>query len=474
MLSGPDAGVDARGTRRATRVLAPRSWVGPVPAVALVVTYLVLLLCVPSSLVVGSLGAPGAPASIVGVVALLWWVCATVGGHNPVRSFTPLRLAVALLVVAVLAAYANGMAGGWWAPPSMRQSTDDIYSLVSPSVGEVADAMVRSADRGLLTLAGWLGILLLTADGLRSWKDLDLVVTALTWLAGVVAALAILQFFTGIDIASYFQIPGLRVNSEFGGVSSRSVLNRPSATATHPIELGVVLAGIAPLALHRTIHRWGEKLALLPTAAVLVAVFMTVSRSAVLVVVVALLVMASSWPGAWRARALVIAPVSLVALRLAVPGLVGTIVSLFRNFSSDPSITGRTDDYDVVLQLFADHAVLGRGMFTFQPRYYRILDNQYLTTMLELGYVGLGAVVLLLLVGFACARGVHRRAGSAEHRHLGLALAGAILGTAVSYLTFDAWSFPMAAGTGFVLLGLSGAAWRAAQTDAGAAGAVPR
>ncbi len=82
-------------------------------------------------------------------------------------------------------------------------------------------------------------------------------------------------------------------------------------------------------------------------------------------------------------------PVAVVGLRLAIPGLVGTLYSLFSNLQNDPSVSGRTSDYAVVLGLFDQHAILGRGLFTFVPRYYRILDNQYLMILVELGVVGL-------------------------------------------------------------------------------------
>lgn len=435
------------------------------PAVGFVIAYCVLLLCIPSRLVLGPLGSAGTPAGLAGVGALVWWLFATVAGQNPVRGLTPLRVSLAALTGAVLAAYANGTSGGWYAPPSVRQSTDDLFDLVQPNVDQIAAAMITTADRGLLIYAGWLGITLLTAEGLRSWKDLHLLTTWVVWLGAVVAALGVIQFFTGVNISRFFIIPGLSASSDFGFVSSRSILNRPSSTATHPIEFGVVLAALLPLALHRSICRWGAKLVAPPTALIAVAVFMSVSRSAILVTIISFVVLMLGWSWEWRRRALLLAPVFIVTLRVAIPGLVGTIFSLFRNVGNDPSVTGRTDDYGVVMWLFHDHEVFGRGLFTFVPRFYRILDNQYLMFMLELGFVGLVAAIVLFLAGFFSARSAFRHAAAAESRHLGLALSGSILGMAVTYVTFDAWGFPMAAGLTFLLLGMAGAAWRLARDD---------
>jgi len=160
-----------------------------------------------------------------------------------------------------------------------------------------------------------------------------------------------------------------------------------------------------------------------------------------------------------------------VALRLAIPGLLGTIVALFTNFFNDPSISGRTQDYGVVLGVFADNPWFGRGLFTFVPRYYRILDNQYLMALVELGIIGLTAVIVFFVVGFFTARGAKRRATSADDRHIALALSASLVGLATSYATFDAWGFPMAAGLTFLVVGMIGSAWQNSMRDAKARGA---
>lgn len=430
------------------------------PACGFVVLYAACLLCIPSQLIFRPLGAPGTPANMLGMAALAWWGAASVGGLNPVKRFTPTRIVVAVLVCAVLASYASGMLNGWYAPPDVRQDTDEFWTLVPPSVTETTGAMISAADRGLMSFAAWMGIVLMTAEGLRSWRDIKLVIEWVVWLGAFVGAIGILQFATGLNIAGFFTIPGLSANSEFGGVVSRSVLNRVSATAVHPIEYGVVLAGILPLAAHRMIHRWGRPLAAVPALLIFVGCFMSVSRSAVIVVAVSFIVLLLGWPRRWRIRALLIMPFAVVGLRLAVPGLVGTLISLFKNVVNDPSVSGRTNDYGIVLDVAVDSPWFGRGLFTFVPRYYRIVDNQYLMFGVEIGVLGLAAAVLFFLVGFLCARAARHRALDAVSRDASLALSASIAGVAVSFATFDALGFPMAAGLVMLLLGLSGAVWR--------------
>ena len=99
------------------------------------------------------------------------------------------------------------------------------------------------------------------------------------------------------------------------------------------------------------IHRWGRPLAAVPALLIFVGCFMSVSRSAVIVVAVSFIVLLLGWPRRWRIRALLIMPFAVVGLRLAVPGLVGTLISLFKNVVNDPSVSGRTNDYGVVLDV---------------------------------------------------------------------------------------------------------------------------
>ncbi|GAA1935220.1 O-antigen ligase family protein [Nocardioides hwasunensis] len=451
-------------TSRASSVPAGSSALR-LPAVGFVVLYVVLLLCVPSQLIFRPLGAPGTPANMVGICALAWWVAATVGGTNPVKRFTPTRITVALLTAAVLGSYASGMLQGWYAPPDIRQVTDEFWTLVPPTVTQTTDAMVSAADRGLLSFAGWMGIVLMTAEGLRSWADLEKVVDWLVWVGAFVGAIGILQFATGLNIAVFFDLPGLSANSDFGAVDSRSILNRVSATAVHPIEYGVVLGGILPLAVHRMIRLRCRPLAVLPAVVIFVGCNMSVSRSAVLVIGFAFTMLLIGWPAKWRVRALLLLPVAVVGLRMAVPGLVGTLISLFRNLFDDPSISGRTSDYDVLFDVIGDNPLLGRGLFTFVPRYYRIVDNQYLIFTVELGLIGLLVATTFLVVAFLQANAARRRAFEPASRDLSLAIAASTLGVMVSFATFDALGFPMAAGMMMLLVGLAGACWRLSTTE---------
>ena len=429
------------------------------PAVLFLTIYVVLLFCIPARLIFAPLGAAGTPANVFGIAGLIWWLMATMRGFNPVVGWTPVRLILLLLTVSILASYAAGMAHGWYAPMSAKEPTSDILTLVPPSPSGIAGQLISSADRSLLRLAGWLGVALMTAEGLRSWVDVATFVRRIVWCATYVASLGMMQFFTGVDIAGLYRIPGLRFNGAFGSVDARSVLHRPASTASHAIEYGVVMAAVIPLAIHYAMYARNRRFAAVPLILISVGCAMSVSRSAVLTAGLAMAIVFVGSSPSWRLKAIQIVPFGVIATRIMVPGLVGTLLALFTNFNNDISVKGRTDDYHVVGWIFSLHPWLGQGLGTFIPEYYRILDNQVLDIAIELGIVGVVVVGLFYAVSFMTARRAYRFALAETGRHLGLVISASIAGVALSLITFDAWTYPMVSGVTFLFVGLAGATW---------------
>jgi len=230
-------------------------------------------------------------------------------------------------------------------------------------------------------------------------------------------------------------------------------------TAAHPIELGVVAAAIFPLALHRSLYAAKKWLPWVQAAMILMVLLMSVSRSAIIVLAVGMLVLLVGWPARRRLWALAIIPVATAVLRAALPGLLGTLRALFTNLEDDPSIAGRTDDYEIIYRMAQDHPIFGQGLYTWVPFYFRTLDNQVLMFALEIGFIGLAVFVVLTLTHLVGVLVARTRVRDQRSRHLGLAVVAATAGLLSAYVTFDAISFRMAAGMTFLLLGMAGAIW---------------
>jgi O-antigen ligase len=206
--------------------------------------------------------------------------------------------------------------------------------------------------------------------------------------------------------------------------------------------------------------RWWISLALISTAAMT-----SLSRSAILGLALGGLVLLVGWPGKRRVQAIIAAGFFVVVLRMMVPGLVGTLYSLFNNISSDPSIKGRTNDYATAGMHIAEHPILGRGNGTYLAERYGPLDNQYLGTLVQNGYLGLIALALLFLAGIWAAGRARMLSKDPVVRDLALSLIACQAIIALGAATFDLLWFSTATGLMFVLIGASGALLRAVRAE---------
>lgn len=395
----------------------------------------ILVLGVPSALIVKPLGAQGTPADILAILFLIWWLLSRILAHTRQRPTIP-HLVLAAFVAVMLLSYVHGM--------------------LRPITG----LELSSADRGLLALLAWSGMLLAVADGLLSLESLQRFLFRLVAGGGVVASIGILQFFTGVNISDIVRIPGLVANHPFGEAGERSLFRRVTATALHPIEFGIVLTLILPVAFHFSMYGRTARerlIARISTALILVAMPMTVARSAIVGLATVLIILFFSWPARQKVIALIIAPIAGVGMKLAIPGLLGTIRSFFLHAGQDPSIQNRLGDYAAAGYYISRDPLIGRGFFTFIPEIYRTLDNQYMGTLIEAGFLGLAALLSIMFFGAVTGVRIRRSSADAEIRSVALSLASAMIAALVTFFTFDAFAFPMVTAVLFLLLGALGA-----------------
>jgi polysaccharide biosynthesis protein PslJ len=408
-------------------------------AVTLLTWYTFLLMIIPAPLEFSPLGGAGSPATIFAAVLFCWYLVTWLHpALAPERRFQPLRRAAIGFGCATIAAYAS----------ANRQALPTLE--------------LNGADRGLIIMFGWLGVLLLAADGIDSMDRLNTLVRRIVMGATTMAALAAIQFFTGLNAVKYVVIPGLVSQQPLSDLATRGSLYRPSATATDPIELAAVLAVCLPLAVHQArfaapelrVRRWVQ------VAVIGMALPMSVSRTAILALLTAALVVVPTWPRRDRWFAIGTGAVATVGLWATIPGLAGTFVGLFSEVGSDASSTSRTDAYSSAAPFIAEHPWLGRGFGTFLPQTYFFTDNQYLHTLIETGVIGLLALLALFATGWFTARSARRASADPQVRHLAQCLAAAVLAAAVAFFTLDAFSFMIISGITFMLLGCAGALWR--------------
>lgn len=415
----------------------------PTDAVTVLSLYVALLIGLPSRLTFAPLGGAGSPAVVMGLACIGWWVYWQLqrprGGG--VRR-QPVRTAYFVMLVAFLLSF--------------------VAATTKPYVSDEGSAAIL----GMIVIASVGGVLVVANDGPASRDRFETLLRRIVLAGGALAALAIAQFITGQSWVDRISIPGLSYNQALGGVATRSGLNRPAGTALHPIELGVVLTMILPLAFNLAlvdrargpVRRWA------PVPLIMFAAFLCISRSALIGVALGTIVIAARWPRRVRRTTLCAAPFFLVLLFVTVPGLLGSLLGLFTGIGGDSSAISRTSSYGLAFEFVKRSPIVGRGFSTFLPSY-RILDNEYLLLLIEVGAVGLLCTLALFVTAMVCAGRVRAAKIDPRSEQISQALKASVIVGAGCMALFDGFGFPMASGMLFLMTGLCGAAWRLAREE---------
>jgi len=402
----------------------------------LLTLFVIALFVVPAQIVLsGPLKSNGSPARLLGLTCLGLWAASQLMEGRRATGTGLVR--PAMLVWGAVAVLGFGTASG--------------RALTSV---ESAGA-VRAVAAG----AAALGVGLLVTDSLKRRQTVEQLLSAVVLGATFSALIGVLQFATGLDWGSLVRPPGFVVNSTVE-ISQRLGYRRAFGTATHPIEFGVVLGALVPLATHFALYspsRAGRRLFGACTGLLIVAIPMGVSRAAVLSVVLS--VAFYSLVCTWRQRVNAV----LVALFLAVisepfvSGLAKALFALFVDAGTDPSITGRTRDYGPIREMIYADPLFGRGLGTFRPEQFFYLDNQFLLVLVEAGLLGLAAHLLLYAGGVTAARACVHASTAPARRSLAQAVAAALVALCLCGLTFDSFSFAQVIFLTFFLVGVAGA-----------------
>ncbi|MGN9845716.1 O-antigen ligase family protein [Nonomuraea sp. H19] len=416
----------------------------PADGATLGVVFAVVLMIVPARLVFRGLSFAITPAEAVGLFALVWWLCAhftnTLGAA---KGRTLVRSAVFVYVASLVATYAYSTAG------NLPRDELDL------------------SDHMLVTALAMIGVVLLVVDGVRGRVRLDVMLKAVAVMGAVLGVIGAVQFLLKFDPTQYMVLPGLRFTQEELFILERNGLSRVAATTGHPIEFAVMCAMILPIALHFAFRAREQGKPSLPwwLCAGLIAAGMvfSVSRSAFIGLAGAAAVLLIGWPRVRRLLALGAMLLFLGAVKVVVPGVLGAIVDLFTNLSTDSSLRWRTMDYAAAVTEIAKHPWLGRGLGTWYAPKYLVFDNQYILTTVETGIIGLLAFVGLFAAGIASALRARRLLSDPVDRDLGLTLAACLVVPLIGAATFDLRSYAVITGLSFLLVGAAGALLREAR-----------
>ncbi|HUA27651.1 MAG TPA: O-antigen ligase family protein [Streptosporangiaceae bacterium] len=412
-------------------------------AVWLLQAFALCALIFPSSYVIKAIGGDGYVAALVSYCLFLAWVVAIMfGQHNPFDYRYPVRIALCAMWLVSLTSYV----------------------LIDRTV--MTTTQLTGANRWLLQLVGVSGVILVSAECLRTEQDIRRVLRALTWGGAFCGIVSALQFWASLDITPYLLkvLPGFTINqadAAYSAIGFRDGVHRVAGTAIDPIELGVVAGMLLPLAVYLALHdlersplrRWA------PVICIAFAVPASVSRSAILAAGLALGIMVVQMPPARRVTGIAATLVAIAGIFMTAHGLLGTLKSYFLAGTADNSIAHRVSEYPYVEKLVREAPWFGQGGGTYIVQEIHILDNEYLTTTIELGLLGLAALIFYLLWPAVAALVAATRTTDPSLRDLCVALGGAELAAVLCSGTFDSLSFPMFVSVQALVAGLIGAVW---------------
>jgi hypothetical protein len=307
-------------------------------------------------------------------------------------------------------------------------------------------------------------VFVLVASVINRVPHVDQVLKVLVFGGTVVALFAIYEARSRYNFFNHLaEIAPILEKQEREVLELRGGRLRVHASAQHPIAMGVALTLIVPMAIYLAKHAataararlWGISAGVCATAIVT-----TVSRTTVLMAV-AMAIVAISLRGAAIARywpALLILP---VAIHFVAPGALG---GLYKSFFPKEGLissaegrageagSGRVSDLGPGLRVWVEKPVVGYGpgsTITFQreeehlgpaPIVPVIFDNQYMSTLLQLGLLGLIGVVMLVW-GTTIRLIRAARGATGPPSDLLTACAVACAGFGVGIFFFDAFAF---------------------------------
>ncbi|MGI5244872.1 O-antigen ligase family protein [Dactylosporangium sp. CA-139066] len=421
------------------RTYVTRLRVGRIDAAALLSLTIALVLLVPFRYVLPGLTGIGRPGLVMGMLLFLWW---TLARFTPTLSMTgpqPMRWALMGLLVSALISYAVGFMRG------------------------LTSIEANNSDRTILVYGIFAGIMLTAADGIPNWIRLRGVLKVLVVCGAIIGAIGIAQYVTKIDVTQYIIIPGLQAHWDALGFEARGGGVRVASTTTHYIEFAATMSLILPFALSFALHAGTKRRRMIAAiAAVMLAGgnAVTISRTGILAVLLMLIVLIPIWTWRTRYNILVMAGAMLAVIGGASPGLLRTLTNLFDSPDSNPAFTVRADRYPLAFHYINQRPWFGRGTGTWVPPQYQILDNQWLATLIQNGYVGAAALALLHLTGIVLAFLAFRRSSTPEDKHLCAALISTQLIAIVVAGTFDSWAFSTYTMILALTCGMCGTVWR--------------
>lgn len=320
-----------------------------------------------------------------------------------------------------------------------------VFSLV-----QGADITVRLGEfelgvRKLALLLSYVALFVVVASSVRP-AEVCPFMQLICGLAVLTALGALWEYRTDFNVFYELtqKILPVSLPSELGNVDS---IGRKSVIGPtiHPLAPAMMMACAMPFALismYDSRELRGKLLWGLAAGIMLAAALATERKTSLIAPLAAVAVLVAFRPQILR-QLLPAAAGLFVIVHIAAPGALGGVgeAVLPQNLLSTNSALNRQSDYSAIRPDVIDHPLLGRGYETYDQKKYRILDNQYLTTIVGTGALGVLSYFSIFLAIFLVAIRVARN-GKGDSASPAIAIAAATFAMAIGSALFDLLAFP--------------------------------
>ena len=272
-------------------------------------------------------------------------------------------------------------------------------------------------------------------------------VTGLIVFASITAVAVIVEYRFGINFfheyigplfPGYVRPPGI---GEVDSIGRKQIFG----PTVQPLATSVMLAMALPFALAWLLKAKERRERILYSIAVTILIggaLATQKKTSAIAPAVVIAIFIAYRPRA-MARLLPLAFILLVVTHFTAPGALGGVIDQLAPHKATQvnSTQDRVGDYEAIEPDVAARPLIGRGYGSYDQIKHRILDNQYLTLAIGVGFLGIVAYLSIFVLSFIAAHPV-ARSGDPDRGPPALAVVAGLAVALVGGAILDFLSFP--------------------------------
>jgi hypothetical protein len=291
-----------------------------------------------------------------------------------------------------------------------------IVSVLANSEALVRVGDIELAIKQLALLCSYVIFFSLAASILRA-SEIPRMITGFVAFATVTAVAVIVEYRFGINVfhdyigplfPGYVRPPGIDTLDSIG----RKQIFGPTV---QPLATSVMLAMALPFALTWLIKSTERRERIIYSTAVVIligGIMATQKKTSVIAPLVVIAVVAAYKPRG-MVKLLPLALVLVVVIHFTAPGALGGVIDQLspHHATQVNSTQDRVSDYEAIEPDVAARPVVGRGYGSYDQIKHRILDNQYLTLAIGVGFLGIVAYLSIFVFSFIAVHPIARFGG---------------------------------------------------------------